>query len=489
MASIAANRFYNDPTLGKGFSNLAQIFAPPKGSDLAGYALADSRKQEAERLAQLFTYATDPSFDQTRFDRLGQAAGRWTPSTGYYGVDTTARTSRDNNTADNARALEQTRLTQTGETERTLLGPVSSGATRFVPPSIAQMYGLPEQQVGVIEAKPGERVVTPDGRTIEGAPKPPSETEWRAAQNERLRQSGQITDEMLVDGVMGERAPVQAVGPDSKPVFMSPGAAVRQGAQPAPTGQQGARKDAIAVINGQQVPVTRGPSDLAWQTADGTPIPPDARVLELPKATGTGEQVGLPTTANNTAANNQAAQVTQALNTLDIYENLIRNNPGTAGIVGLIRGTAQNAVASARDLAAQFGKQAPQIEQAAASIRQGLSSVAPELFDPAIPEANFLSGTLAYAIARTENPSGEVSRQAYERALERISGGALANSQSILANIGAYRKVLQAQQSGVGALRDPRAARTDTSFQQPGGAQGATTIQTPQGPVTIQRVP
>ena len=254
MASVP-NKFYNDPALGQAFSNLAAAFAPPAGSDLAGYATAAATKQKADRLSKIFQYADNPDFTWNQADRYGVLGGLFTPNqtmesvdrnnaTQRYGYDTQASSSRANNAADNtralaanradnARALEQTRLGNTKDIATTLLAPVPAGGTRFVPASIADMYHLPATQSGNIAAQPGEHITTPDGRTIEGAPKPLSETEWHAAQDERLRQNGGITDQMLIDAVAGERSPVQAVGPDGKtPVFMSPGAAVREGAQP-----------------------------------------------------------------------------------------------------------------------------------------------------------------------------------------------------------------------------------------------------------------
>ncbi|MDR6671326.1 hypothetical protein [Rhizobium sp. 1399] len=112
-----------------------------------------------------------------------------------------------------------------------MLAPVGQGETRMVPPSIASLFGVPETQVGTVNAGQGDTVVTPDGRTILGQPKPLSETEWRAQQNERLRGNGALTDSMLLDTIVGDKAPVQAIGPDGKtPVYMAPGQAARTGA-------------------------------------------------------------------------------------------------------------------------------------------------------------------------------------------------------------------------------------------------------------------
>lgn len=263
---VASNRYYNDPALGQAFSNLAGMFAPPSGGDLAGYATAKAKREEASRLAELFAYAKDPAYDQTVADRMGVLGGLYAPTQSFYSVDqgnavarrgqditastalqtnaadnaraiqerqmmeaaamerlgiadaTTRRgddldfsASRQNNAADNARALEQTRLGNTKDVTTALLAPVGQGATRFVPGSIADMYGLPEQQVGVVNAGQGEMLTLPDGRTVAGAAKPLSKDQVE----------GQILDALgpadrrrvAMDGVQVE----QVIGPDGKP--------------------------------------------------------------------------------------------------------------------------------------------------------------------------------------------------------------------------------------------------------------------------------
>jgi hypothetical protein len=462
---VVGNRYYNNPQVGQAFANIAQMFAPPSGSDLAGYASAKAKREEAERLAQLFTYAQDPAANQALFDRMGQATGQWTPSTGYYGVDTAAATSRSNNAADNARAIEQTKLQEAGALQRLYATPITAaeGATVYLPEQTAAASGLPRVVTGNIAASQGERITTPDGRIIEGAPKPLTEAE---VQGQILQ--GLPTEDQRAK-VLGD-IPVETIIMGGQPTIVRRNDAIGQ--QPAPPMSSAAPE----TQNYQAPDGTRGTAVFdqtkrTWvDTANGQPIPQGSITFNSSLQGGAADTGLGPTTANNTAANNQDSQITQALNTLDVYEQLIRQNPGALGIVGLIRGTAQNAVASANDLAAAFGKTAPQVASAAADIKAGLANVAPEIFDPSIPEANFLQATLAYAIARTENPSGEVSRQAYERALERVSGGWLGNSQETLANIGAYRKVLQQQLSGVDTLRNPASARRDTTFQPPAGS-------------------
>ena len=77
---ISPNRYYNDPALGQGFSNLASIFAPPSGSDLSGYATAAATKQKAAQLADYYDYTKNPNFDRAQFDRMGIAVGNYVPT-------------------------------------------------------------------------------------------------------------------------------------------------------------------------------------------------------------------------------------------------------------------------------------------------------------------------------------------------------------------------------------------------------------------------
>lgn len=480
--AVVGNRYYNDPALGQAFSNLASAFGPPSGGDLAGYATAKAKREEASRLAQLFEYASDPNYDQSVADRMGVLGGLYAPNQSFYSVnlgdattrrgqDVTASTARANNAADNARALEVARGANTTSITNTLLGPVAEGATRFVPPSIADMYGLPATQSGNISAAPGERITTPDNRTIEGAPKPLTDAEMKAQILSGLPENEQRAAALSgvdVENVVGE-------GGIPEIVFRSDAAGRRpyfnKGAEAKP-------QNAVALMpDGKtRVPAVQDPDGRWVHAQTGQTLPDGIQIFDLPKATGTAADVGLaPTTANETSANNQEAEVTRTLGLLDIYETALDNNPGALGLAGLVRGTAQNAVATATDLARAFGGTAPQVQQMADELRTGLQGVAPQLFDPSIPEIAFLQGTLAYSLARTENPSGEVSRQAYERALERVKGGgALANTQSAKAAVGALRKVVGSQLDAIRTLRAPGTGRTDTSFQQPAGSDAPT---------------
>jgi hypothetical protein len=151
---ISSSRYFNSPELASAASNLAGLFEPPSGSDAAGWAAANAKNAEAKRLAALYDYRNAPDFDQEQFDRMGEAAGAWTPNQGYgmtrrsqdigaqtqrYGYDTTAATLRANNAADNTRALETNRLSELGN----LFGPIAQDATRpAIPSDIASQFGV-----------------------------------------------------------------------------------------------------------------------------------------------------------------------------------------------------------------------------------------------------------------------------------------------------------------------------------------------------------
>lgn len=476
-------------------------------------------------------YGHDRNFAASRLNNVDDNAGRLTvagiqDATRRRGDDLTYFASRENNTDDNARALtvegiqDATRrrgndLTYFASRENTadevagrmavsnadnaaklaleraqptILG---QGQTAYFPPTEAATRGLPGTLAGLMSAGQGETLFTPGGQTLRGAAKPLSMTEWEAQQAEKLRAGGQLTPEMLLDTIAGKQTPVQAVGPDGAPRFMSPGAAVRTGAAPydKPTAGAAPKLGLARLPDGSTVTARYDAGTQRLVHAQTGQVLPDTAIMSnLPTPTGSfNDAAPAPTTANKTTANVMRADDTITLGMIDDYEKMIRGNPGVTGMVGYIRGTAQNAVQSAADLAAAFGGNSG-VSQAAAATKEGLRSIAPELFDPALPEAEFMRGALAYRLAKTENPGAEVSRHAYDRAYGRIGGGALANQASTLAQIDAIRNLVRRRMEGTQALDNPAAARTDPNFQQPPAAiRGPMVIPTQNGNVTIRR--
>lgn len=218
--------YFNSPAVAAIAGNLSSLFEPPSGADAAGWATARSKQEEAARLAQLFDLAQAQEFDQQRFDRMGAAAGQWTPNQSYYavdkedatqryGYDQSFRASTENNVRDNTRALEDRRMQEAAAMDRQNASPVilNQGQRAYLPAQTVEATDLMQ--------------------ILEGAPKPLSETEWTAQQNQRLLDNGRLTDTDLLDAIMGDKAPVKAVDPrTNQPSFMTPGAATRTGAQP-----------------------------------------------------------------------------------------------------------------------------------------------------------------------------------------------------------------------------------------------------------------
>lgn len=141
---------------------------------------------------------------------------------------------------------------------------------------------------------------------------------------------------------------------------------------------------------------------------------------------------------------------------LAAYEQLLRNNPGVAGLPGDIRGTAQNAISSVQELSAAFGDIAPNAAMSLEQVQGALSTIAPNR-DPNIQKAKQMQANLAYRVAQMNNPSGEVSRQAFERSYEAISGGFFANNQSALEGVLALKDQSARNRIQVNGLRNPQA--------------------------------
>lgn len=214
--TFRANPHFNNPAFAQAASNIASLFAPPSGSDAAGWAAARAKQEEASRLAQFYQQSQDPNVDLDALSRTGIGVGAYDWRGSKYGVDQGNATLRANNAADNERAIETNRLDNQTRAIGTLFQPLNPGQVR------------PE-----VGAEFMDLLAMPVAPAAAGAPKPQTETEWKAAQNQRLLDNGQVTDEVLIDAIMGDKTPVKAIDPRTRqPAYMSPGAAVRQGAQP-----------------------------------------------------------------------------------------------------------------------------------------------------------------------------------------------------------------------------------------------------------------
>ncbi|MFA5897855.1 MAG: hypothetical protein WC829_01955 [Hyphomicrobium sp.] len=445
MGSISTNRYYNDPAIGQAFNNLAGIFAPPSGGDLAGYATAAAKKEEAARLAELFNYAKDPNYSREIADRYNYAVNGNANNT-FYNVDQGNLTLRANNTDNNAGAMARQRLVQDQETLRNAANNdaaliraiaannVGPNQTNRLPPKLAERLGMDATFTGVTSAAPGETLVLPGGEVRKGVDKPLTETEWKAGVNADLRKQGLLTDQQLADAVLGEQTPVRVVGDTGVPKFTSPGEAVRTGAQPYEAATQ-SKPDLGEYF------LPDGRKGSAVYKADGwydaqtnTKLPPDATVTNMRTTTGSLDEVGLGTKTNFTDANDIEAQIKYGLERVQTFRTLLETNPGILGVPGMIRGFAQDFSAGVQDMAA-YGGVAPEAFKSLEEVRAIAERVAnAKGYDPAIRQAQSMALEMAYLDAKAADPSGEVNVREMERYLEKYNGG-WAGNQAALASL------------------------------------------------------
>jgi hypothetical protein len=138
---IRSNQYFNNPAFAQAAQNLSSLFEPPSGADAAGWATADAKKADAQRLADFYAYQTGPEYDRAKADRMGVGAGVYTPNQSFYSVDQGNLTSRQNNAATNATSRENNRLSELGN----LFGSVSQDAVRpAIPAELATQFGAPD---------------------------------------------------------------------------------------------------------------------------------------------------------------------------------------------------------------------------------------------------------------------------------------------------------------------------------------------------------
>lgn len=481
MADPYAVRPYGDPNLAKGFANLAQMFVPPSTQDRYAAARAGEVQQKMQGIAELYRMATDPNAaTDPRFDMYGAITGSWSPTTGFGArnmKDATDRRGQDIHSGDvrykvdqdNRTDLDKTRIVDQGNTTRTMLQPIQKDAVRHVPPSVADMFKVPSMQTGVVAAQPGEKNFMPDGRVLEGNVKPKTEAEVKgdiiAGLTDEERRAigfGNTPVETIVDPATGKPKAV------TRPQQLDTGTpSVVKGNGEYFNYVQPDGKSGTAIHD----PITQQPVDAQSRQ----PLAPGSK-LQAPSGVQGKDPLG-PTTANSTEANRKAAMLDELQLLTNQYSTLLRNNPAIVGPVGDIRGFAQNLQATIGEVIAASGGDAPiQLSD----VRALASRIAPNR-DPAIQQARIMAADLAYKWAQAQNPSGEVSRQAFERALETLNGGMLRNNQSALEALDGVNQFITRQRTGVSSLRTPGSAV------RPAPA-GPTTINTSKGVVTIQKV-
>lgn len=456
--NIRANR-YNDPALGAAFENIASLFAPPSAQDTAAYATAAAKKQEAERLAWLFANPNDPLAD-----RKATMAGVYAPTQSYYAVDQGNAVTMRGQDVSAATTLDKARIDGQFGLANQFMTPLNPGQVQpGLPGAVATQFGVPELP------------------RAEGLPKPLSETEQLALERQQLRDSGTLTDTMLLDGILGDNAPVKTVGPDGKPIYSTPGAAARTGAQAyVDAGSAPKPENGMAVLrDGTSVPALQNVTTGRWMHAQtGVELPPDIQVYKTPAPVGSNEQIGVGKPVAN-GIDRQLIDVAVAKDTAIKLRNMIATAPASQGAVGWLRGTTQNVIATGGELGQFFGGGVAEVAQAIESGAADASLAG--AFDPNIPAIEMMANLLAFQYAKTttgERLSNEMLRAA--RAALGLEG-LTANQASSLARIDTAIKQMESQEEilrrirtngvGAGQVATPVAPTT------PPSAAGATKMR------------
>lgn len=499
-------RGFGDPGLNQGFGNLAKMFAPPSIQDQYASTKAAEVRQKMGGIAELYRLAGDPATSGAILDRWGAVTNTWSPTSGFvardmhdattrrgqdikdatdrygigvassdrrYGINVQSGDTRRGQDLDDATKRRGQDINSQTHITTTLLSPVQKDAIRYVPPDIASLYKVDPMQPGVVAAQPGEKNYMPDGRVLEGGKKPLTESEVKGQIIQGLTDA-----EKRAIGFGNTPVEVTRDPASGKPMPMTRPQMLDTGAVPVP--------DKNAQVFNYRTPQGSAGTAVFDPTANGLvdsqtrqPLPQGAQV-QAPSGVQNKEGLG-PTTANQTEANRIEAGLNVFESTLTAYKDLLKTNPAIMGIPGTIRGTAQNAVSVLQEFGQAFGNLAPEARVTADQAQAIAQRIGVNSRDPAIAQARIFQADIAYKWAQMQNPTGEVSRQAFERALEAISGGSLPNNASALEAVDALQQTLQRERQRVSSLRQPGAMPPG-----PPNAPGVQTIQTPSGPVTIR---
>lgn len=391
--AVRRNGMYNDPYIGAAATNIAQMFAPPSASDQYNAARAVSERQKAQALADYFRMSQDASVPADVRERWAIGAGLYNPTQSFYAVD-----------ANNRTELEKQRIAGRNaiELERTKPITVGEGQTVLIPDTRRQGTSLPDMFTGGVKLNEGQQFTLPQMSTggampgnpiIKGAPKSISGSD--------------IQNALLPDGSRTMMRP----GPDGIP---------------------------LDAFTGQPLP--------AGTTKFGTNVQ------------GTPSDVGIGATKTNiTEANKLDAILARADAEAAYALDLLKNNPGIAGVPGAVFGLAQDAVSTLREFGNVLGG-APDAAVTIDQVQNAIARVTPNR-NPAIQDFRQVLGTLAYVDAQLNNPGGEVSRQAFERSYEKLAGGLFNSNDSARDGITSLRGSIQrARSTQVDRLRNPQAA-------------------------------
>lgn len=446
--AIRTNSYYANPALATAFNNLASVFATPTGADVLGYTKASAEREKASRLAELFANPNDPNFD-----RKNIAVGNYTPVQSFYAQNQNDTTTRRGQDVTAGAQRDVARINNEGALSRLYAAPivVSDGQNAVLPQQTQAATGLPQVIGGNVTVGQGQRVVRPDGSMVEGAPKPLTDTEMKAAIIGRLPESEQRAVAMQGVGTTNVQ------GPGGEPVVAF---------TPDAVGKTPYERDNLPAQLANYRTADGGEGSAVWDrdlgkwkdSQTGAPLPAGAKTYSASlqgdtKGTGLGAS-----TQNNVDSMLVDLALTQ--DTSKQLRSMITANPGSQGLVGKIRGTVQDVIAAGGEVGKLFDVN---MQKVRADIAAG--KVDPEIaakfnnFDPSIPATNMLETLLTAQVAKVLDPNGRISNDRYQQVAAALgAGGLTGNSQRTLATLDALDQMI-ANRRAILAPQSPVAAK------------------------------
>ncbi|MGO3933456.1 hypothetical protein [Rhodopseudomonas pseudopalustris] len=467
--AIRRNSYYFDPGLASAFDNLASAFATPSGSDTLGYVRGAAEREKAARLAELFANPTDPNFD-----RKNIAVGNYAPVQSFYAQDQNNATTRRGQDVSAGAQRDVARINSDGALSRLYATPitVSDGQTVVLPQQTQAATGLPQSLGGNVTVNQGQRAVRPDGSVVEGAPKPPTDSEVKAAIIGGLRPNEQRA--IVMQGV----GTTNVVGADEKPVVTFTPDAV--GKTPYERDTLPAQTANFKTPDGRTGTAAYDRDTGKWkETQTGAELPPGTQTYSA-NLQGDKQSTGLGASTQNNV-DGMLVDLALAQDTSKQLRSIIVTNPGSQGLVGSIRGTVQDVIAAGGEVGKLLDANMKSIK---ADIAAG--NVPPEIvakfanFDPSIPATNMLETLLTAQVAKVLDPNGRISNDRYQQVARALgNGGLTGNAQRTLATLDALDTVIERRRN-ILAPSSPTAARIGQGAPAPTAAPPAAASGAPQ---------
>lgn len=403
---------------------LGDLFKPQSAADVYAGQKAKAARAEAEAHDRARATIENMDMGQDEVDRALLLLGKDANDTYYnvnagnatqlQGYEIQADTSKHNAQLQANASLQNAEIGARTDAFRTLANPSGHGAV----------------QGGLI---PGLGAVGPQGAVD------PTTDELTA----RIL-STMDPQQALANGI-SKADTVEVVGPDGKPRIVTAGEAVQSGMQPyqAPSASGASSMVAVRAPNGQGGfretsayqgvdPLTGNPTFLEAST--GAPLPAGTIEMKI-----SADSSNLTSTATTNAQQRVMAYDGVSRNVASIQE-MIRKNPGIAGL----KGDAQGIVQSAGQIGVEFmdifnsaQSEASQTVSMGGASADAVAALRDVAFNPNIPKLQAFMELTAFNVARATNPTGSITNADFQSARRTLGLDGIKSEADVLARLSA----------------------------------------------------